>query len=168
MIKQVLEKDVDSAYEIILDAKALLKNTSLQWQQGYPDYDCILNDIRSKNLYGEYVEGRLVSIACLIKGIDPNYLVIDGKWLSDDDYMSVHRIAVRDGYHKMGFASNLIQYAKEYALKNKIKSIRIDTHRANIPMLKVIEKAGFVYCGKIWVTSDKLDNERLAFEYLLK
>ena len=44
---------------------------------------------------------------------------------------------------------------------NNAESIRIDTHRDNIPMQKMLNKNGFIYCGIIYLLDGK---ERFAFE----
>ena len=50
------------------------------------------------------------------------------------------------------------------AKKQGYKSMRIDTHEKNIPMRNLIEKNGFVYCGKTMLRSFK---DRLVFEKII-
>ena len=41
--------------------------------------------------------------------------------------------------------------------------IRVDTHEGNIPMRKMLEKQGFVYCGVIHLADG---SPRVAYQYL--
>ena len=41
------------------------------------------------------------------------------------------------------------------------EEIRVDTHEANLPMQRLLEKNGFVKCGKIQVADG---TERIAFQ----
>ena len=48
--------------------------------------------------------------------------------------------------------------------ENNIYSIKIDTHKINIPMSKTILKAGYKYCGIIKLKRNKMDNLRDGYE----
>lgn len=44
--------EVDIAMEIIIEAKRHLKQQGInQWQLGYPDYNCIRQDIKGKRAF---------------------------------------------------------------------------------------------------------------------
>ena len=101
-IKLITPNEIDSVMEIINDAKELLKQNSLQWQQGYPNKDTMLNDIINSHLYGYYIDDYLVGVVALIPGIDENYLKIeDGSWINypSEKDLTIHRIAIRNEYH---------------------------------------------------------------------
>ena len=50
---------------------------------------------------------------------------------------------------------------KDIAKENNIKSIRIDTHKDNIPMQRALAKHGFIKCGIIHLANG---DERIAFQ----
>ena len=54
-----------------------------------------------------------------------------------------------------------MSFAEESARKNNAASIRVDTHRDNLPMQRMLQKNGFIYCGIIYLADGK---ERFAFE----
>ena len=81
IIRLLTSNDIVAVMEIIDDAKKLLGKHSLQWQQGYPNKDTMMNDIKSSSCYGLFNEDNyLIAIVSLVKGIDPNYLEIEGEW----------------------------------------------------------------------------------------
>ena len=53
----------------------------------------------------------------------------------------------------------------EWCLKESGGDLRIDTHRDNIPMQKLLEKNGFVQCGIIHLSNG---DERIAYEKVVK
>jgi hypothetical protein len=73
-------------------------------------------------------------VFALFRGDEPTYEIIEnGEWLNDDEYVTVHRIA-SDGKAK-GIFNCTISYCKGIS-----DNIRIDTHKSNIIMQKLIEK----------------------------
>ena len=167
MIKVVTIDELSLVMEIINDAKRLLSKDSLQWQQGYPNEDTMTNDISNSYLYGYYIDNYLVGIISLVPGIDINYLEIEeGIWINypSNKDLNIHRIAIREGYHKMKIGEKLLSFAIEFAKNNGFFSIKLDTHVKNIAMQKISLKTGFTYRGVIYLKRDELDNSRLAYE----
>ena len=97
-----------------------------------------------------------MSLFAVFKGDEPTYEHIEnGKWLNDDEYVTVHRIASDGRVH--GIFRCSIQYLKE-----KHTNIRIDTHSDNIIMQSQIEKSGFEKCGTIYVADG---SPRMAYQW---
>lgn len=133
---------------------------SLQWQDGYPNRETILTDI--ENGYGfvlEYKHEPAVYSA-LIFNDEPTYEQIDGKWLSEGDFLVIHRIAVDEKHRGRGLIQRLFELLEDFAKSNRVFSIKVDTNYDNPAMLRILEKVGFSYCGEIKVR----DGKRLAFE----
>ena len=168
-IKRVKLEEIYAVMEIIDDAKILLAKSSHQWQEGYPNKDTLLADIKNGNLFGAYVDLTLVGIAAYVKGLNVDYDYIEGKWLSehDDNDLVVHRIAVKDGYHNQKIGDALMKYAEVYAKDNNLKSIKIDTHVKNIPMQMLCINNGYIDCGIIYIKRKEKDPKRIAYEKLI-
>ena len=81
-------------------------------------------------------------------------MIKDGAWLNDRPYGVVHRVACAS--RGRGLASHCLNWCFE-----QWGNIRIDTHRNNIPMQKMLEKNGFSRCGIIFVEAGP---ERIAFQ----
>ena len=70
-IHRIEKDDIQRVLKITNDAKNLLKkNGSLQWQQGYPNEDTFLTDIKNKVLYGIYQYNELMAYGAYILGKD--------------------------------------------------------------------------------------------------
>lgn len=67
-----------------------------QWIAGYPAVEHIRADIeRDASYVGVTPDGEIAVVFSFIIGEDPTYTVIDGAWLNDEPYGTIHRIAVK-------------------------------------------------------------------------
>ena len=125
------------------------KDGSTQWQNGYPNQLTIQNDVENGSAFVVVDQHTIIAYAAIVTGIEPPYADIKGQWLSDDDYLTVHRVAVSNAVKGKGIATKLFEMIEELAIEQKTYSIRIDTNFDNIPMLRILEKLAYVYCGEI-------------------
>ncbi|MGL4410916.1 MAG: GNAT family N-acetyltransferase [Bacteroidales bacterium] len=132
-----------------------------QWQNGYPDESVFIDDMESNNSYVFTLDGVIVATAMISFDGEKTYNNIDGKWLSDNAYVVIHRIAVRSDMKGRNIAGQILSYTKEMASARGINSIRIDTHHQNLAMQRVVSKFGFTYCGIITLEDGAL---RLAYQ----
>ena len=155
-IRKSTYDDLNRITEIFAYARkqmALNGNPS-QWKNDRPSMELVKKDIDVSNSYVVLNEGKIVATFAFIVGVEPTYLDIDGKWLDDDPYGTIHRIA-SDGSVK-GVFDQVIDYVSKRGV-----DIRIDTHKDNKIMRHLIEKNGFVYCGIIIVDDGA---PRLAYQ----
>ncbi len=164
--RKAVESDIDRIMEIIRQAQAYLKEQGInQWQNNYPNTETIKNDIDKGYGYVLLKEGEIVgTVSVSFDGEKTYEKIYDGKWISNFDYVVIHRIAIDRRFKGRGLASEIMKNIEEMSLKRNIHSIRIDTHEDNKPMQRLIEKNGFQYCGIIYL-ADK--SKRLAFEKLI-
>ena len=90
--------------------------------------------------------------------------ILEGKWITNDDYGVIHRIAVDNTQKGKGLSHKIIKYAEEVCKQNDIHSIKVDTHEQNIPMQNLLKKNGFEYCGIVYLEDG---GKRVAFEKIL-
>lgn len=127
-----------------------------QWGQNHPPADLITEDIKRGASYVCEADGEIVAVFYFAIEAEADYQKIyDGDWLSDAPYGVVHRIAAPLGVK--GAAAGCL----EWGLRESGGNLRIDTHRANIPMQRLLEKLGFKYCGIIYLADG---DERLAYQ----
>ena len=150
-------KDIPAIMEIVEDAKKYMHDKGIpQWINGYPDEETFLENISSNCLY-VYKEGEEILAVLAVKEYEPTYEYIEGKWLHDDPYIVIHRMAVKDRRKGQGIAGKVFE-----ELKRENPHIRIDTHEKNASMKRCVLKNGFVYCGVIYLEDG---SPRNAYEY---
>jgi len=165
MIRNATQKDVIQIMNLVKQAQAYFKSQAIdQWQDGYPNAEQINQDILKQNSY-VLVDGNVIGTMYFAIEDDPTYLHIDGKWKTQDKpYAVIHRIVVDENIKGQGLAKQLLDYAEAKCLKQRVSSIRIDTHDDNLSMQRFLKKNGFEACGHITLESGAL---RIAFEKVL-
>ena len=128
-----------------------------QWTAtGYPNRQDLEEDLARKQLYVFEESGVLHGAFVLQFGEEPNYREIDGAWLSDAPYGTIHRIA-SDGAVP-GLFDACLAFCRE-----RTGHLRIDTHENNAVMRHLITSRGFLPRGVIRVEDG---TSRLAFEWV--
>ena len=170
--KKISQTEIDATLSILEDAKAELKETSFQWQNGYPNRASLSSDIENGILFGEYENGVLLAFFAMIEEPDEDYFYIEGEgWqipAEEKKSLIVHRVAVKKEQYGKGLGKGIFDFAKEYAKKKSLLAIKIDTHEKNIRMKRLLEGQGFSHRGTIYIGREKTNKARLAYEYLLK
>lgn len=158
--------DVKSIMKIINQAQEFFKNKGIdQWQNNYPNEDTIIGDIKNIESYVLEKDGEVVATSMVTFKGEPTYeSIYDGKWLSNNKYAAIHRVAVSNNHKGLGLSTEIIKCVEKLCVDSGVHSIKIDTHEENIPMQRVLEKNGFKYCGIIYVDDS---SKRIAFEKLL-
>ena len=137
---------------------------SNQWQDGYPNTASIENDIEKNYGYVLESENKILGYAAVIFELEPAYEIIEGVWLSDEEYLVIHRVAVSEEYIGLGIATKIFQEIEKVAISNNTFSIKVDTNFDNIPLLKILDKLNYTYCGEVYFRG----SARKAFQKLLK
>jgi len=162
-IRKAAAADLPRIMEIYAHARAYMAahGNPNQWgPTNWPPEELIRKDIAAGKSYVCEHEGKAVGVFYYDQGkdIEPTYRIIeDGKWLSDEPYGVIHRIA-SDGTMKGG-GTFCFNWASE-----QCPHLRADTHPDNKIMQNMLTKLGFERRGIIHVIED--DYPRYAYEKL--
>lgn len=129
-----------------------------QWGRTYPSAELIKSDINQNACKVIFDGTGIHGVFALFDGEDPTYKQIDGSWLNDEPYVTIHRLAGDGQTH------GLFQCAANYA-KTVSHNVRLDTHADNLIMQSLIQKYGFTPCGTIRVADG---SPRLAYHLSLQ
>ncbi|MDO4880171.1 MAG: GNAT family N-acetyltransferase [Capnocytophaga sp.] len=156
--------DFASVWDIILFAKETRRlEGSTQWQDGYPNEENIKNDIINQNAYVIRDKDTILAYAAIIFDKEEAYENIEGNWISNYEYTTIHRIAISEKAKGLGLGTIIMQESESISLQHNIRSIRIDTNYDNQPMLRILEKLGYTFCGYVYFRN----SQRMAFEKVL-
>ena len=156
-IRLATYNDLDEIRNIFLVAKSkMVSDGNLeQWKDIEYPFCYTKEDIDKGQCYViENDNKELVATFVYIIGDDPTYSYIEGKWLNNNKYGTIHRIASNNK------EKHIFKTVLDYVLSSRI-DIRIDTHKDNMRMKHLIEKNGFTYCGIIYVRDG---TPRLAYQ----
>jgi GNAT superfamily N-acetyltransferase len=136
---------------------------SNQWQDGYPNPEVILNDITKNTGYVLLEDEDIIGYVAILINEEPEYSTIEGQWLTNTNFVVFHRVAIAENRLGKGLAKKLLQCIEDFALANKIYSIKADTNFDNLAMIAVFEKLGYSYCGQVYFRG----SARRAYEKVL-
>lgn len=114
-----------------------------QWRDTWPSKEILISDIEIGQSYivEDDEKGVLATFAYIV-GVDRTYLKIDGVWLTDKPYGTIHRLASSQKER------DIFSYIVKQITMNGL-NMRIDTHEQNQAMIRAILKNGFKFCGII-------------------
>ena len=156
MVRSAVDADMTKILPIFEYAREFMKKTGnpTQWGDHRPNPDLLRRDIEQGQLYVVEENGDVCGVFALVIGPDPTYAEIEGgNWHYDDAYGTIHRLA---GNGTGGIFDVCVDFCSQ-----RCDYLRIDTHRDNRVMQHLVEKAGFRYCGIIYVDDG---TARLAYD----
>ena len=168
-IRRTKQGDIENIMPIFDEARSTIAALGIdQWQNGYPSRAVIEADAAKSQSYCVEIDGEIVGTFALIDDGEPAYdEIFEGAWLTGDGkehYFAIHRVAISVKCRGSGISAKVIDFCADKARESGKISLRIDTHRGNIVMRKMLEKNGFAYCGVICLSDG---DERVAYEKLI-
>ncbi|NJM80712.1 MAG: GNAT family N-acetyltransferase [Flavobacterium sp.] len=143
--------EIPQIWEILQQAIQRRKEEgSNQWQDGYPNPEVIQKDIENGVGFVLTENETIIGYTAVLINDEPEYERIVGKWLTNEDFVVYHRVAIAQNYLGKGQAKKMLTYIENYAFENKIYSVKADTNFDNKPMLALFEKLGYTYCGEVY------------------
>lgn len=156
--------DIPLIWEIL--QKAIIRRKldgSDQWQDGYPNPEVIKDDIEKGVGFVLTEEDVIIGYSAVLINDEPAYAKIEGKWLSNEDFVVLHRVAIADQHLGKGLAKRILAFIEDLALSHDIYSVKADTNYDNLAMMKTFENSGYTYCGEVYFRG----SPRKAYEKLL-
>ena len=138
--------DLDEVMEIYANGRKIMRESGNpnQWGTLRPYREQIANDINMRNSYVVLSNNEICGVFSLVPGIDPTYVYIEGDWLNDEPYITIHRIATA------GKVKGILKTAVEIGF-TLCDNIKVDTHHNNVIMQHLLDKYDFTYCGIIYL-----------------
>ena len=158
VVRKSVPGDLDAICAIFDSARAFMRSygNNRQWLTN-PTARMVLRDIENGESYVLTEDGKVIGTFMFTLRGEPAYDRIDGQWLNDRPYGTIHRIA-GDGKHR-GILASTVEYCSRFT-----DELRLDTHEDNHPMQKAAQALGFVRCGTVWVRDEFSDSSpRIAY-----
>ncbi|SJZ79545.1 GNAT family N-acetyltransferase [Anaerorhabdus furcosa] len=163
-LRLVENHELQDAMSIINGAKEDLKKQGInQWQEGYPDIECIQGDIQYGKGYFVVDEQNILGYLCIDYDGEPAYKHLNGQWHTDENYVVVHRMAFRESAKGKGISTIVFQLVEEMSKLRGVCAFRVDTDKDNLKMQHILTKNGFTYRGTIWFDY----SEKIAFDKII-
>ena len=119
-----------------------------QWNENYPTWEIINEDILNNEAYGLFDNDKLVSIFALNTKEDPLYKTLNWSF-KNEKALIIHRLAVLPSYQGKGIGKKVLKFAEEFCSKKNLKSIRLDAFSLNTAANNLYLNFGYTYVGKL-------------------
>ncbi len=153
--------------EIIHEAQRYFKSVGIpQWQNGYPNEEQIQKDIEASGSYVLVEDSQIVGTFFITFDGESSYdKIYDGKWINEEQYATIHRIAITSSLKGKGLSSKLFDYATVLTKEKGLENIKADTHALNTSMQRALSKNGFIPCGNIFLSDG---SPRIGFQKIIQ
>lgn len=138
------------------------------WRKGYyPTFDTAQAAFEEGNLYVLKIDGIIAGTVIIDSGQHPEYKKIPWSMeVPDSQVMIIKTLAVDPRYRNQGIGEKLVKFCVERCRLTGAKTIRMDTHYANIPARRLYVKCGFRSLGCWKARVEGIDQEFDVFEYI--
>lgn len=157
-IRKTRIDELEQVLELYAQARQFMQENGneTQWGTTYPPRELVEADIRSGKSHVCEEDGQLLGVFYFAVENEADYgEIYEGSWLGDGPYGVMHRVA------SPGKKKGVATFCVNWCVAESGGDLRIDTHRNNIPMQRMLEKNGFVRCGIIYLANG---DERIAYE----
>ncbi|MGP6139702.1 MULTISPECIES: hypothetical protein [unclassified Jeotgalibaca] len=137
-----------------------------QWRNGEPSQAALEQDIQDGTSYVCVIDeqdhsvlpkGTILATFNLSPEENKLFETLDnGSWINDYPYITIQRMCTN------GKVKRASQFCMQWIIE-QYANVRIYTHETNKPMIHVIEKHGFAYCGRIYPPDGE---PRYAYHYV--
>ena len=118
--RKALDTELDRIMEIIEEAKRQMhRDGKVQWDKTYPAREHIEADIKEGTAYVMTHEGRIIAYGAVVFTGEPAYNKIHGKWLSEQPYVVLHRLAVTEDAKGHGVGAMFLQEVERLCRTSK-------------------------------------------------
>ncbi len=142
--------DLSELVQVFKDAKSHLDQQNIfQWTDFYPSEKIIEKDLNDKTLFVLKKGPHVIGAVTLNDQQDIEYQSIDWKF-NGKKILVIHRLVIDPIYQRKGYAKKMMDFAEDFAMKNKYSSIRLDTYTQNKVSFEFYRKRNYILCGKVF------------------
>ncbi|GFP75057.1 GNAT family N-acetyltransferase [Clostridium fungisolvens] len=153
LISKATIKDINELEELYDNLNDYLETTTNYpgWKKGiYPVRETAVNGIRKNNLFVLKIDNKIAGSIILNHLQEDAYRGVNwGIDAKDEEVVVIHTFVVNPKYMKNGIGQKLIDFSKEFCIKNGFKTIRLDVSIKNAPAIALYEKSDFKYVGTV-------------------
>ena len=155
-VRKLRREDLDAVFAIYARARQLMRESGNpnQWKDSHPARELTEGDVENGTGYVIEEGGEIVGVFAFILGRDPTYGYIEGEWLNDEPYGTMHRVAASGKVR--GVLGTCLAFCE-----SQIGNVRVDTHADNKIMQHLLEKYGYRKCGIIYIADG---SPRIAYQ----
>lgn len=120
------------------------------WKKGvYPVHADAQEGIDAGGLYVAERAGRIVgTVICLHRQADA-YRNVPWTVAYESPVITLHTVAVHPCAFGSGVGDAMMAHVERLARADRMRAIRLDVYEKNLPAMRLYERCGFHWCGKV-------------------
>ena len=150
MIRKAHESEIQEIMSITKAcAQKMMSEGIFQWNEHYPHSKVFETDLKRGELYVLLIGNTVQGCITLSTLKDEEYE--DILWLTkDQNNLYIHRLAIHPTFQHQGYAQKLMDFAEQFAIQQRVASVRLDTFSKNLRNQKFYEARGYQRLGNIY------------------
>ncbi|WP_316838127.1 GNAT family N-acetyltransferase [Pedobacter nutrimenti] len=148
-ILKINPQDINEVMCLIKEVISEMKNNEIdQWDDVYPNYKVLFDDIHAEAMFGVFEDLELAGIVVLDGNQSAEYSSVEWE-LDHESPLVMHRLCVRPKFQRRGIAKELLKFSEQFAINNRYTSIRLDAFSGNPSALSLYENNGYRKRGMV-------------------
>ncbi|MFX0549476.1 GNAT family N-acetyltransferase [Hathewaya histolytica] len=148
IIRKAKKEDIHDIMEIVDKVISEMNSYgNYQWDENYPREKDFLDDIEKGDLFICERNDIIAGFISINKCEAPEYGKLN--WSLDTDCLVLHRMAVNPDLRRTGIATELMNFAEEFATKQGIQYLKTDTNSLNDKMKNLFKKLHYEFIGEV-------------------
>ena len=78
------------------------------------EWQVVKNDIQKKYGYVLTLDNEIVGYCALLINDEPDYINIEGQWLTSNNFVVFHRLAISKKFLNKGLAKKMVLYIEQF------------------------------------------------------
>lgn len=142
--------DLQALFQIYKNGKIELDRKGIfQWTDDYPSIFTVEDDLKKGDLYVLKNDIEIIGAINVNEEQDEIYRKIDWKF-DDSKVLVVHRLVINPKYQRQGYATKMMDFAEDFAIKNNYTSIRLDVFIPHKGAVDFYKKRNYVNRGNVY------------------
>lgn len=142
--------DLQALFQIYKNGKIELDRKGIfQWTDAYPSIFTVEDDLKKGDLYVLKNDIEIIGAINVNEEQDEIYRKIDWKF-DDSKVLVVHRLVINPKYQRQGYATKMMDFAEDFAIKNNYTSIRLDVFIPHKGAVDFYKKRNYVNRGNVY------------------
>ncbi len=139
--------ELDAVFQIFRDAIAEMDRNGIpQWDELYPDWAILAEDISKDELFVGMIGDEIVSVFVINSEDQEGYE--NGKWqYPNTSFRIIHRLCVNPKFQNRGIGLETMRHIEAELKKEGVESVRFDAFTLNPFALRLYDKLGYKKVG---------------------
>ena len=135
--------DLDTVSSIVFACATRLGDKGLKDWSHYYTIEKLKEKLNSQNGYIFSINGNDIGVVFLSKENSGYYSPADLEKFTGAEAIYIGTLAVKPEFQHQGYASQIIDFCKNFAKQNKINYLRLDCNKKDGPLVGFYQKRGF-------------------------